>query len=98
MPAVNSKIMRKAMEVANTTARQLARHDLDEARRTEHLLLELRSQLRLRHGAGEMQGAAEPGAAGAAQGVDEVARQLAIVERWGCLDSTRWGPALGPVE
>lgn len=103
MPAVNSKSMRKAMEAANETARRAADEAVAQARADEALEHHLRSLLRQpaaqeapRH-AGRADDAGDAGAGAAAdvlggevRNANETARrQLAIVERWGCLDKAR---------
>jgi len=103
MPAVNSKLMRKAMQAANETARRAADEAVAQARAAEALEHHLRSLLRQPAAqeapvdAGDAGGLVDAAAGSAAAlpggevhfANDTARHQLAILERWGYLDKAR---------
>ena len=82
MPAVNSKVVRKALAAANETALRQIQLDRAAEEAEQQLLLRLRRERRQ-----ELAGSAGDDAGGEGMGVEsDTARRLAVVERWGCED------------
>ena len=82
MPAVNSKVVRKALAAANETALRQIQLDRAAEEAEEQLLLRLRRERRE-----ELAGSAGDDAGGEGMGFEsDTARRIAVVERWGCED------------